>query len=71
MAIDDGGAQARVTEHETKQQLFLHDLEERGGPVLRTFGGANDTRRASGGDIKFLSFDDIARPLSSFSRSKK
>jgi hypothetical protein len=58
MAIDDGGAQARVTEHETKQQLFLHDLEEGGGPVLRTFGGANDTRRASSGDLKFLSFDD-------------
>jgi hypothetical protein len=34
MAIDNGGAQARVTEHETKQQLFLHDLEERGGVLF-------------------------------------
>jgi hypothetical protein len=41
------------------------------GVILLTFGKANGPRRASGGDLKFLVFDDSARPRLSFSGFKK
>jgi hypothetical protein len=71
MAGGGEGAVALAMEHGARQKLLPMRSRRTRGLISLTFGEANDPRWASGGGLKFMVFNNGARPQLSFSSFRK